>query len=435
MLFSKNKLPITSSKQAQQIITAIRKTMAVIEFTPNGTILTANNAFCELMGYSPQELEHQHHRLFCSPDIYQSPRYQQAWNRLAAGESWSNRFVRINKAGEEIWLEASYIPVSDSNGSVVRIIKIATDISEQIRREQAEHSVMTAIDRSMAVIEFSLNGLIISANENFLKTMDYSIDEILGQHHAMFCSPAYTTSPEYSAFWAKLNRGEFISDRFERIDKHGKKVWLRATYNPLYDATDRLYGVIKIASNITAQVEQRHAESNAALLAMQIASQTDNSAEQGASSVTQTASMVQDIAVSLNQTAEAISDLSIQSAKISELVNSIQDIAVQTNLLALNAAIEAAHAGPQGRGFAVVADEVRGLAARTHQTTLMISDVVRQNQVSTKNAVLQMQNNQRSVEQGVTMATQAGVIMHTIQNDARKVVHAIEQVADTLGSK
>ena len=253
---------------SQQTLGAIRNTMALIEFTPQGEILEANEPFLATVGYRREEVCGQHHRMFCTRELLTSPAYAQFWQRLANGESFSDRFVRLAKGGREIWLEASYLPVSDSSGRVTRVIKVATDITAQVQAEHQHQSMLNAIDRSMAVIEFNLAGEVMEANDNFLQTMGYRLEEIRGKHHSQFCDREEAGSEDYRRFWQRLNQGEFISDRFKRIAKGGRVVWLRATYNPLYDASGKLYGVVKFASDITAQVEHREAEAAAAQLAL-----------------------------------------------------------------------------------------------------------------------------------------------------------------------
>tara|TARA_R110000751_G_scaffold74032_2_gene149819 strand:- start:65 stop:1093 length:1029 start_codon:yes stop_codon:yes gene_type:complete len=340
--------------------------------------------------------------------------------------------MRLAKGEREVWLEASYLPVKDIDGRVVRVIKLATDITKQIHTEQEHQSLLNAIDRSMAVIEFNASGEIVNANENFLQTMGYRLEEIRGKHHRLFCDPHEAGSEAYRRFWQRLNSGEFISDRFKRISKDGQEVWLRATYNPLYDATGRLYGVVKFASDITSQVERRHAESAAAKLAFEIAAETDESAHKGASAVAETVDVVRGIAGDLESVAGHIGALSTQSERINSIVQVIRGIAEQTNLLALNAAIEAARAGEQGRGFAVVADEVRNLAARTSQATVEINDVVQQNMELAQQAVNGMTGSQEKAEQGVASANKAGEVMLDIRDEAQRVVDAIGQFADAI---
>ena len=215
-------------------LAAIRKSMAWIEFSPSGEILDANPLFLTVIGYELAEIKGKHHRIFCTKTYADSPEYVQFWRSLAQGESFTNRYLRKAKDGNELWLEATYMPITDSNGQVLRVAKIAMDVTEQLEEERRHESTIDAISRSMAVIEFNLDGQILAANSNFLSTMGYRLDEILGKHHSLFCTPEHMGSDAYRQFWQRLNRGEFISDRFKRVSKSGQVVWLRATYNPLY---------------------------------------------------------------------------------------------------------------------------------------------------------------------------------------------------------
>ena len=422
----------THNATLEAALGAVRDVMAMIVFTPDGTVLDANPLFLKRMGYELSAIQGKHHRMLCEPAYAASAEYAALWQRLSRGESISDQFLRLDSEGREVWLEASYIPLRDADGQVTRVQKIATDITERVRKAQRQTSLNNAINRSMAVIEFDLRGNVLQANENFLSTMGYRLDEIVGQHHRMFCEPEEANSPAYRAFWDSLNRGEFASGRFKRLDKSGRAVWLRATYNPLFDAKGRLYGVIKLASDITEQSVQREAESQAALLAFVTAQQTDKIAQQGTAVVNQTVEVVQDIATELQGMAQNIEALSTQSDRISTIVQGIKGIADQTNLLALNAAIEAARAGEHGRGFAVVADEVRSLAGRVSQATVEIVEVVRQNHQLAQQAVSGMTATRSKAEQGAGLANDAGAVILDIHQGAQKVVAAIGQFADAL---
>lgn len=291
---------------------------------------------------------------------------------------------------------------------------------------------LQAIRPSMAMIEFNLEGEVVSANQNFLDLMGYRRDDVIGQHHRLFCLAEDSRSDDYRQFWARLNKGEFMSDRFRLVTKQGQQVWLRATYNPLYDANGRVYGVVKFASDITAQVERRDSEAAAAQLAHDIAKETDVSADHGTRTVAQTVAVVADIASELAHVAEQIEGLNKQSEQITSIVQVIRSIADQTNLLALNAAIEAARAGEQGRGFAVVADEVRQLASRTSQATQEINGVVQQNQNLTRNAVASMATTRERARTGVDLANQAGEVIREIRSESQRVVEAVAQFSVTF---
>lgn len=232
---------------------AINKVQAVIEFGLDGMVRTANDNFLNALGYTLEEIQGKHHRMFCDPKYVSTMEYRNFWDKLGRGEFDSGEYKRIGKNGQEVWIQASYNPVFDANGKVYKVVKFATDITAQKLKNADYEGQISAIGKSQAVIEFSLDGIVKNANENFLNTLGYSLDEIKGKHHRMFCDPAYVNSAEYRYFWEKLGRGEFDAGEYKRIGKGGKEVYIAASYNPILDLSGKPVKVIKYASDVSKQ--------------------------------------------------------------------------------------------------------------------------------------------------------------------------------------
>ena len=244
-----------SSAEAVSVLAALDRSLAIIEFDPRGKILTANENFCSVLGYSLSEIRGQHHSLFVDPDYARSAEYAAFWAKLGRGEFDQREYRRIGKGGKEVWIQASYNPVKNSRGVVTKVVKVATDITaEKIRNAEFEGKI-EAISRVQAVIEFTLGGEVITANENFLAVLGYSLAEIKGRRHSMFVEKAYGQSPEYQDFWRKLNAGEYVAAEFKRIGKGGKEIWIQASYNPIFDSSGKVTKVVKFATDITGRVQ------------------------------------------------------------------------------------------------------------------------------------------------------------------------------------
>ena len=241
----------TENKRNKGMVDAIMRSQAVISFTTDGEILSANDNFLSAMGYSESEVVGKHHRIFVDSNYAQSDEYKQFWQKLKSGDVHSGEFCRINKQGEEVWIQATYNPVFDDNGEVDYIIKFASDITAQKQKNADYEGQITAINKSQAVIEFDLEGHILDANENFLAAMGYSLSEIKGQHHSMFVDPGYKLSAEYAAFWQSLKAGEHSEGEYKRIAKGGREIWIRASYNPIIDSSGKPFKVVKFATDIT----------------------------------------------------------------------------------------------------------------------------------------------------------------------------------------
>ncbi|KQS76967.1 chemotaxis protein [Rhizobium sp. Leaf384] len=247
-------LSFPSGANAKAILEAMSKSQAIIEFKLDGTILTANENFCQLVGYAHAELVGKHHSLFISPDEASGNAYHAFWAKLARGENERGQYRRLGKGGKEVWLEASYNPVF-RRGKPVKVVKFAVDISEQRLKSAEDAGRLEALSHVQAVIEFTVTGDIITANENFLKTLGYQLSEIQGKHHAMFCEPAFTASDAYRQFWAQLGDGKPRSGEFLRLGKGGKKIYIQASYNPIFDLNGKLHKIVKYATDVTARVE------------------------------------------------------------------------------------------------------------------------------------------------------------------------------------
>ncbi|MFQ2513109.1 methyl-accepting chemotaxis protein [Aeromonas caviae] len=416
----------TRLDEEQGIIEAIKAGAATVIFSPEGIIQEASTPFLALMGYGAAELIGQPHSQLCPRAWGESGDYRQFWRRLAQGEVQSGTFERVNRQGETRWLEATYFPVKHQ-GRVTRVFKIASDVTEQHQRLERLEALTEALDRSRAMIEFTPNGDILHANANFLSVMGYTLGEIAGRHHRIFCDETFLR--EQPRFWEELARGQFKSGLFMRHNSRGQAVWLEATYNPIRDGSGKVVRVVKFASDITARIEQNHATREAARLAHSTAQETLHSAEEGAGllrAVVQTSSL---IASQVDEAIALIGQLNEQSRSIEAIVSTISAIADQTNLLALNAAIEAARAGEQGRGFAVVADEVRQLAARTSLSTDEIAKVVQKNRELTARVTDDMAGVAGSAELGKQQIAGVDKLMSEIHQEADRVSQTVSALS------
>jgi methyl-accepting chemotaxis protein len=231
---------------------AINRSQAVIEFNLDGTIVTANQNFLDAVGYRFDEIQGKHHRIFVDPAERDSAAYREFWARLNRGEFQAAQYKRFGKGGREIWIQASYNPILDARGRPTGVIKFATDITAQTIRRMEDAGKIAAINRAQAVIEFNMDGTIVTANENFLRAMGYSLAEIQGKHHSMFVVPAERDSADYREFWARLNRGDYQAAEYKRIGKGAREIWILASYNPILDEAGKPFKVVKFATDVTA---------------------------------------------------------------------------------------------------------------------------------------------------------------------------------------
>jgi methyl-accepting chemotaxis protein len=458
-------LPPAPARDVSGMINAIDRVMAVIEFNPDGTIITANANFSSAMGYALDEIQGRHHRMFAEPVYGASDDYRRFWERLNRGEFVAGEFKRFAKGNREIWLQASYNPIMDGSGKVVRVVKFATDITEQKYKAIDATGQLEAINRSQAVIEFNLDGAILSANPNFCNAVGYQLADIKGRHHRMFVEPAYGASVEYAQFWEGLRRGEFQAAEYKRIGNGGRTIWIQASYNPIRNADGVPVKVVKYATDITATVEKRlrneklsnEIEGDLSGIADNI-SNVSRQASEVAGAATQTSETIQSVAAAAEELTASINEISssVASSKHSAdeahrltqaadastmaltrtaeqmtgIVELIDDIASQINLLALNATIESARAGEAGRGFAVVAAEVKQLAAQVSAATKTISSEIHGVQSVSADVVSSLKAIQGSVTVISSSISQVAAAVQQ-QSSATSEISATMQSAST----
>jgi methyl-accepting chemotaxis protein len=460
------------TKEKQQLeqevtgqLTAINKSQAVIEFNMDGTIITANENFLKPMGYTLDEIQGRHHSMFVEPEVRNSAEYTEFWNRLNRGEYTIGEFRRLGKNGNEVWIQGSYNPILDQNGNPQKVVKFAIDVTAQKNSNADFKGQIDAITKSQAVIEFEMNGRIITANDLFLEAMGYTLEEVQGRHHEMFVEPEVRESDEYKQFWAKLNRGEYTQAEYKRLGKGGNEVWIQGSYNPILDLNGKPSKVVKYATDVTKRVQLERAATEqgkktkeliheviecanqfaegARVIAESSANLSDGAQNQAASAEEMTASVdemtnaIQAISVSANDSrvqaertaslagdasktrGEAVDAMQLiekSSEQITDIIQVISEIASQTNLLALNAAIEAARAGEHGLGFAVVADEVRKLAERSSEAAKEIAQLIKESS--------------RRVSEGAELSEKVGVSLAAIVEAVKKTAGGISNIAE-----
>ncbi len=379
---------------------AIDRSLAVIEFDLDGTIRSANQNFLSTVGYELSEVVGQHHRMFVEPAEAASPSYSQFWQDLAAGRFQSSQYKRVGKGGREIWIQATYNPILDGNGKPAGVVKFATDITEQKAAAVEAAGKLDAISRSQAVIEFTLDGEIIEANDNFLTAMGYRLDEVRGRHHRMFVEPEHAASQAYSNFWSALGRGEFQAGEYKRLAKGNKEVWIQASYNPIFDANGRPIKIVKFATDVTA--------SKVAINSLDESLQQLASGDLTATITSKFPGDMETLRQAFNQSLERFTDLVAQiRAATDEVENAAREIATGTSDLS--------------ERTEQAASNLEETAASTEQ----MSATVKQNAENATNANELAGEANRTASRGGGIVEHAVTAMSGIEESAQKITDII----------
>lgn len=463
---------VTEDRKAAGMMAAIDKVQAVIEFSLDGQIVHANANFLNAVDYRLEDVVGRHHSMFLAPADAASPAYRAFWEKLGRGEFDAGQYKRVGRGGREVWIQASYNPILDGAGRPFKVVKYATDVTAQKLQAADFEGQIAAINKAQAVIEFGMDGVITSANDNFLKALGYRLEEIVGRHHRMFVDPVEAAGAGYAQFWDKLGRGEYDAGQYRRVGKDGREIWIQASYNPILDLSGRPSKVVKYATDITAQkkvaervteissivasaasemrataegmartAEETTRQAGVVTSAAEITSvnvQTVSSAGEEltasiseiARQVAESSSISQHAVSEADKASDSIRILAEAAQKIGNVVTLINDIAGQTKLLALNATIEAARAGEAGKGFAVVASEVKSLSDQTARATHEISSQVTAMQSATQTSVGAIGGITDTIRKVAEIASAIAGAVEEQSAATREIAANVTQVAD-----
>ncbi|WP_417501210.1 methyl-accepting chemotaxis protein [Marinobacter sp.] len=414
-------------KAYQDIQRELRAEMIFFSLDAAGRFVEVNDHFLQSTGYTERELTGKSFDPFVFDKSRDKAHCKQMFAAIDGKKPWQGALQLVHKDGRSGWYRTIMQPKQSADGQIAELVCYSKELTQTISKSREQEDLLAALNRSLAIIEFSLDGIILNVNDNFLSSVHYSRSQVVGKHHRIFCEPEEVSSQSYANFWKTLASGEFVSGRFKRLDSKGNDIWLEATYNPVHDDSGELYKVVKFATIITEQVTRDQEVMNTAEVASDISRKTGEDASAGLAVIESTVRTMNELSAQMDEASKGIAALDNQSAKVFELVESIRGIADQTNLLALNAAIEAARAGDQGRGFAVVADEVRQLASRTSSATEEIVKVVSENKKLTEEAVALIASSQEKTGQALTFSNEAGQVMNEMRAGAQQVVDAVGQ--------
>lgn len=434
------------SADQEATLSAIARSRASIEFALDGTILTANAVFLETVGYTLEEIQGRHHSLFVDPTEHESPAYRDFWAELGRGVFQRGEYKRYAKGRREIWLQAIYNTVRDARGKPYKVVKFATDVTQDKLQRADVAGQIAAINRSQGVIHFSMDGIVLDANTNFLSVIGYRLEEVRGRHHRTFVEPDHAVSPEYQQLWEALRRGEYQAGVFKRVGKSDRPVWIQASYNPIFDVDGRPIKVVKYATDITARTAAQHAATSASGQTLMNVQTVASAAEELSASIGEIAqslahsrSEVEAIHDQANVAEDSTTKLKDAAASMNGVIRFIQGIGQQINLLALNATIEAARAGEGGRGFAVVAGEVKNLSNQVTQATERVAQDIQSMQgiseevVGTLTSIVHAIGSVRQMVIGVASAVEEqSAVTQEISSSMQTAAHGVGEIDASL---